>query len=353
MGIFRRSGSSVWHYDFIVRGQRFQGSTGKTNKRDAEFVFHKLKLEAHANPNDVARSDPNMTFAALVAEFFARGAARPHHRERLKFLLPFFGDLPLARLTRGLAGDYRLDRKAGKPISDATVNRDLSTLRHILYWAVDQSIIAANPVARLRLAAEPRKFRKIVSVSEEQRLLDAAPEHLREMALVAIDTGMRRGEITHQRREDIDMSRRLILVTKSKTIGGQLREIPMTGRVYDLLAGKKEREGYTFTYNGRPIRILKTAWKSTLRRAGLRHFRFHDLRHTFNTRLMEAGVVQDIRMALMGHSSGNQVHATYTHVELPAKRRAIARLESWLKEQAEAETEEVQGGTQHGDSKNA
>jgi len=78
---------------------------------------------------------------------------------------------------------------------------------------------------------------------------------------------------------------------------------------------------------------VKRTWKTALKNAGIRHVRFHDLRHTFNTRLMEAGVLQEIRMALMGHSSGSKVHSIYTHIELPAKRIAIRKLEQWVKEQ--------------------
>jgi integrase len=61
--------------------------------------------------------------------------------------------------------------------------------------------------------------------------------------------------------------------------------------------------------------------------------RFHDLRHTFNTRLLEAGVLQEVRKALMGHTSGQGVHGVYTHIELPLKRQAIAQLEAWLRTQ--------------------
>src|SRR5439155_7564347 len=82
-----------------------------------------------------------------------------------------------------------------------------------------------------------------------------------------------------------------------------------------------------------PVRIVKRSWKTALKNAGVRHLRFHDLRHTFNTRLMEAGVMQEIRMALMGHSSGSKVHAIYTHIELPVKRQAIRKLEVWVNQQ--------------------
>jgi integrase len=104
----------------------------------------------------------------------------------------------------------------------------------------------------------------------------------------------------------------------------------------------KQTEGLVFTFKGRPIHGIKTAWRATIRRAGSRYFRFHDLRHTFNTRLMEAGVLQDIRKALMGHSSGDEVNSLYTHVELPVKREAIRKLEAWVEAQ-QNQKEEVQG----------
>jgi len=89
--------------------------------------------------------------------------------------------------------------------------------------------------------------------------------------------------------------------------------------------------GLVFTFHDNPIQQIKTAWKAAIRRAGIRYYRFHDLRHTFNTRLMEAGVMQEIRKALMGHSSGEDVNSIYTHVELPAKREAIRKLEAWVR----------------------
>jgi integrase len=95
-----------------------------------------------------------------------------------------------------------------------------------------------------------------------------------------------------------------------------------------------QEEGLIFTYKGKPVTTnIGSSWERALRVSGIRHFRLHDLRHTFNTRLMEAGVMQEVRKALMGHTSGEKVHSIYTHVELPIKRQAIARLEEWVKPQ--------------------
>jgi integrase len=304
-----------------------------------------------------------MTFGELAARFIASGSVRPHHLYHLKFLLPFFSETPVLRLTKSLTDEFRKQRHAGTSIKEATINRDLSVLRHILYWALDEQLLQVNPLARMRMARERRTRRQVLSVAEEQLLLGSAKDHLWTMVIFALDTGMRRGEITSQRWEDIDFTRTLLFVTHSKTPEGEAREIPLTERLSELLLRSRQAEGLIIGFRGRPVRVIKRTWKTALknsgirhvrfhdlrhtfntrlmeagvlqeiRNSGIRHVRFHDLRHTFNTRLMEAGVLQEIRMALMGHSSGSRVHATYTHIELPAKRKAVRMLETWVNQQ--------------------
>src|SRR5579872_6464694 len=170
-----------------------------------------------------------MTFGELAARFIASGSVRPHHLYHLKFLLPFFSEIPVLRVTKSLADEFRRRRGAvNKSIKDATINRDLSVLRHILYWGVDEQLLAANPLARLKMARERRTRRQVLSVPEEQPLLGSAKDHLYAMVIMALDTGMRRGEITSQLWEDIDFSRRVLFVTHSKTPEGESLEIPIT-----------------------------------------------------------------------------------------------------------------------------
>jgi Phage integrase family len=164
-------------------------------------------------------------------------------------------------------------------------------------------------------------------------LLGTAKDHLYAMIVIALDTGMRRGEVTGQKWEDVDFSQKVLFVSRSKTPEGESREIPLTERLHEFLLERRESEGLVIAFHGRPVRIVKRAWKTALKNAGIRHVRFHDLRHTFNTRLMEAGVLQEIRMALMGHSTGSAIHSLYTHIELPAKREAIRKLEEWVTNQ--------------------
>jgi integrase len=324
---------NIWWSYFYVDGVRHQQSTGTSNKRQAEQLEQKFKQEANAKRHQLVQFDPELTVAAIVARFMSDGDLKSHHIHQIKALLPFFGDTLVLRLNRNLARDFRIWRMRQKAITDATVNRALSTLRHILYWAVDESLIQVNPMARVPLVRERRLKRPVMRADEEDRVIGVLPEHLKRIVIAALDTGMRRGEILKQRWEDVDLSRGLLFVTRSKTVEGEAREIPLTRRLYALLAEKPERQGSVFTYHGGALSWIRKGWLGGLKRAGLRHFRFHDLRHTFNTRLMEAGVIQDVRMALMGHSGGSKVHSIYTHVELPVKREAIARLEKWVQQQ--------------------
>jgi integrase len=193
------------------------------------------------------------------------------------------------------------------------------------------------------MVRERRKPRPILTLAEEGKLLGAAAPHLRTIIIAALDTGMRRGELLSERWEHVDFNRKLLAVTHSKTAGGETREIPFTARLAELLTACQKPEGLVFTFKGRPLHRIKTAWKAAVRRAGIRYLRFHDLRHTFNTRLMEAGVVQDVRKALMGHSSGEEVNSLYTHVELPVKREAIRKLEAWVEAERNNARQETQG----------
>jgi integrase len=325
MTLFRRG--KVWWSYVWVKGVRHAKSTKTTNRRLAEEVDHNHKHELTFLREQAPQLAPDMLFSALVASFLASAGAKPWHLDRLKLLLPFFGDDPIGRITRNRAREFRQWRHKMRPLTETTVNRDLECLRHLLFWAVDEGLLISNPLARMPMERERKRKRAVISLEEEDRLLPAAAPHLRPIIIMALYAGMRRGELLNQRWEDVDFARRLLFVTHSKTPEGEAREIPLTQRLFNLLWEMRENEGLIFTYKDRPIHSIKTGWKKALMRAGIPRFRFHSLRHAFNTRLLEAGVIREVRMSLMGHSLGDDPQSTYTHVELPLKRDAIAKLE--------------------------
>ena len=337
MTLYKR-GNVYWTYVW-VNGVRHAKSTHTAIKRQALRTDEQYKEELLLAQTHPSRLKPDLSFGELAARFLANVGPKPYHVDRLKVLLPYFADTPIGEITKGAAREYRKYRhEHKKPLSETTVNRDLEVLRHLLFWAADEGYLAANSLSRMPMVRERRKARAVMSLEDEARLLPQAAPHLLPLVIAALDTGMRRGELLTQRWEHVDFSRRLLFVTHSKTAGGEAREIPLTTRLFELLSAAPRTEGLVFLFKGRPLHNIKKAWATAIRRAGIRYYRFHDLRHTFNTRLMEAGVMQEVRKALMGHSSGEDVHATYTHVELPAKREAIRKLETWVESQRQMNT---------------
>jgi len=329
MSLWRRP-SGIYETHVMMGGIRRRKSTGTNNKRLAQAIDRKHEEELLASRFQVEQHEynPAMKFAELATRFLAEGS-KAWHRERLKIILPHFAGNEIGQINKGLIAKFRSQRHNQKKLTETTINRDIECLRHILFWAVDQGILPTNPLARLRLERPRRKKRPVMSVEDEQKIIKASALHLQWIILCARDTGMRRGEILSQLWQDIDFSRRVISVTHSKTAGGEHREIPLTKRLFDLLAKEQTKEGLVFTFKGNPITRIKTAWKGAIRRAKVQPYRFKDLRATFNSRLIEAGVIKDVRKELMGHSRNEDTNDLYSHIELPTLREAIRKLEEW------------------------
>ena len=333
MTLYRR-GSVYWSY-FYVDGIRHQHSTGTNNRRIAEAVERKLKDEVNLRRFQLPQADPNMTFEELSAHFLARAnpTPKPFHVGRIDQLLPFFSQVPIARIDKGLARAYRVERHRRKQLTSATTNRDLACLRHILNWAVEESLLPANPLQRLRLEPEPRVHAHVLSVTDEDLLIAHAPEHLRRMMLMALYCGMRAGEIVGQEWADVDLTHRLLYVSHSKTAGGQSRELPLADCVYEMLAPIPQKTGRIIIFRHNPIVSYKTAWNRLVKEHLPYHLKFHHLRHTFNTRLMKARVLVDVRKDLMGHSQGKQINYVYTHVDAAMRIDAIRQLQEWVEQE--------------------
>jgi len=327
MSLYKRGGvywSYIWQDNI-----RYAKSTGTDKIRKAQDFDRKHKTELELKKFRPAELNPEMTFGELFARFLADGEVKLFHIERSKAFLPYFAEKPIGEITKNEVIRYRKERHKQKKLSETTLNRDVEVIRHVLFWAVEERILPSNPLARTRLPRARRIKRPIISIQEEEQLLSIAVPHLKRIIIAAADTGMRRGEILSQRWDDIDFFRKVLVVTKSKTAEGESREMPLSNRLLDLLSGERKTSGLVFTFGVEPIHSVKTAWKTAVKKSGIRQFRFKDLRTTFNSRLIEAGVIKDVRMELMGHSRNEDTNDLYSQIELPLLREAITKLEAW------------------------
>ena len=159
---------------------------------------------------------------------------------------------------------------------------------------------------------------------EEVRLFCHAAPHLRRLMMVAVDTGGHRGELLSLDWHSVDLSRNTITFLDTKN--GEDRSTRLTDRAKRVLVevGPKPT-GSVFTFRGKPIRSIKSSFDKPCRKAGIENFRFHDLRHTFASRLVQKGIPLYEVMHLTGHKSFDMVQR-YAHLGPDFQERAIMAL---------------------------
>ena len=238
----------------------------------------------------------------------------------------------LGEISGDLIARYVTNRRSQKSrrgglIGPASVNREIELLRRVMrraemVWGVE---VAKLDWKQLRLREAPPRQR-VLSSEEEERLIAAAAEHLKSPIRFALLTGLRLNNIMNLDWRQIDMEAGVMyLVAK----GGRSQALPVTPAIRMLLedlAPKRRGPVFTYTPRGenslpRAVKTWKTAWQGALKRAGIEDFRFHDLRHTVGTRLVQRGVDISIVRDVMGHAD---IETTRRYVHHDTARKAAA-----------------------------
>jgi integrase len=198
--------------------------------------------------------------------------------------------------------------------------------RRFFNLAVDWGLVDKNPLRKVAMYRLDEQLMHVFTADEERSLIEASAPHFKPIVVVAINTGMRRGELLGLQWEQVDLGSETITVKHSKS--GRVRHVPLNKTAREALEQLPgPHEGHVFRYRGLPIQDVKTAFLKALKRAGLPRCRFHDLRHTFATRLVLAGVDLATVKELMGHATISTT-MRYAHPSPPHKREAVARLDS-------------------------
>lgn len=189
----------------------------------------------------------------------------------------------------------------------SSVNRELQLLRAMFRFAVRDKMLISSPFENHSLISTSAELgrERILSFEEENRLLEAFGEkdYLRALAITALDTAMRRGELFKLCWVDVDFRNRKITVQATNAKTERQRSVGMTQRVYDELLNLWEMSPKNFEGLVFGIRhTIKTSWKTALTNAGIEDLHFHDLRHTATTRLIRAGVPHTEAMKITGHT---------------------------------------------------
>jgi integrase len=278
-------------------------------------------------------------------------------------------DKPLDTWSPWLAEKWRAERmrrpsaRTGRPVAAETVNRDLAPLRAALAKAHEWGVLKAHPLAGVKKVRETGGGRvRYLSGDEERRLREAlearaeekairrasanrwraergregkpaeVPDALRAMVLVTLNTGLRRGELYGLDWSDLELGGRTpgLTVRASASKGGKPRDVPLNPeaaaalRQWKSTSGGAEGPVFPGKAGGR-MDNHDTAWARLCARARIRGLRWHDLRHSFASKLVQSGVGLEVVRELLGHSDF-KLTLIYAHLRPDAKRSAVAQL---------------------------
>jgi integrase len=179
-----------------------------------------------------------------------------------------------------------------QPLSVATVNHHLKLLKAVYNRAIRAGRVPHNPVAPVKLYQEHNARNRCLTPEEEARLLAALPARLRPFMILALNTGMRRGELQALRWDDVDLAAGTLRIRRDKAGEGRWAVLNSDARVA-LVSVKREQKilgAYVFcSPEGKLLHNFERDWKPALRAAKIPDFRFHDCRHTFASRLAMLG----------------------------------------------------------------
>ncbi len=371
-GLFQRSGDPAWWIRWsCTLGHEHRERVGaRTLARERHAMRRREVREARREnppreycPNLVQRQRPVM-FKDIVRDYKAYAEANKRSwkddRPRLARLLKAFRRKLARDITAqdieafktSLATTARGGRRGGDPeergdpLKVATVNHHLKLLKAIFNRAIKTGKLTYNPVRAVRLFKENNARVRCLTPEEEARLFAHLPESVKPLVTVALHTGMRKGELLNLRWDDVDFYTGTLRVREAKS--GEGRSVVMNSVVRAASqavrreqiqkareqvlrqgsgqAGREILSPFVFcSHKGRFLHNLAKAWYPALEAARIEDFRFHDLRHTFASRLAMDGVDLYTVQRAGGWKTAVMVQR-YAHLSPDHMRAAVKRL---------------------------
>lgn len=321
--LIKKDGSRSYHAEVRLRGHPHQRATFRTRtlaKMWVQDVESGIRDGRHFKTSESKRHTVNEMIEKFVTQWLPK---YPQREEKQASLLEWWnkwcGHLLIADLTSAVIADGR-DKLLneitvrGKLRNPSTVNRYLSAFGKALTVAVKEwGWLEDSPMRNVAKPSESEGRERYLSITEKEQLLQACREsrnpNLLPIVLLALITAMRFGEIIGLRWRDIDFE--LCTITLVRTKNGDRRIIPLTeeaaaifrecltfGRSLDELVFTSQRN-----VDQQKRVSIREAFENAVERAGIKNFRFHDLRHTAASYMAMSGATQGELMAILGHRS--------------------------------------------------
>jgi len=251
-----------------------------------------------------------------------------------------FGQHHLRRFDTRLLEQYQSEMMT-KGKKNATANRHLATIKHMFTKAVEWNMVeeeALKRVRKVKMLEENNRRMRFLSTSECGALIENCDKHLRPIVITALNTGMRKSEILNLKWDDVDLRHNLITLRNTKN--GEPRRIAINATLRETFSNIMRRLDVSYVFfdgaTGKAYGNVKRSFNTACRRSGISDFHFHDLRHTFASLLVMAGVDLTTVKELMGHKT-MVMTLRYSHLAPKHMANAVKILDDVLSKNSTAQ----------------
>ncbi|KPY90535.1 tyrosine-type recombinase/integrase [Pseudomonas syringae group genomosp. 3] len=361
------------HASYMVTWARNKAATlgrvGVITLEQARTDASRYLADAHAIGEPVAITEKRTGAAMPTLDHFLTHTFEPwaaeHHRDAkngnraIRHSFEALLSIPLSSIDTKRVEQIRTAwLRAG--LAPSTANRNITRLRGVLSRALEWGVLQEHPLKVRKLKVDDRSRVRYLSIEEETALREALEarsnemrdardsankwrlerhkepladlravryaDHLEPLVVLSINTGVRRGEAFNLTWADVDLKNKLITVEGDTSKSGQTRHVPLNREALDTLTKwKEQRGGNGFVFpgqHGKRLDNVKKSWSGLLKLAKVERFRWHDLRHTFASKLVMAGVPLNTVRELLGHTD-IKMTLRYAHLAPGTKAAAV------------------------------
>jgi len=325
-----------WYIDFTFDKKRIRQFGGYT-KEQARNTLAKIRIQKLDEKMGYKKLErKSKKFMEFARDEFIENYSKVNKKSwgrdvsSLKALEPYFKGKMIHEITPKSIEKFKAQRLSGS-IAPGTVNRELAFLNTMFKKAVEWDDLDSSPMEKVRNLRVPPHKDRILTRAEITRLLGVSNSHLKPVLIIALNTAMRMGEILKLEWENVYLMKRQIHVGDSKS--GRSRDIPMNDLVVEALSVLSQDTKYVFPSpkTDESLKSVKSSFKRACRKAKIKGLRFHDLRHTAATIMIEIGVPLVTVSEILGHAS-IQMTMRYAHPRPEHKRDAIFKLGNYYEE---------------------
>lgn len=330
MSVSKNKKTGNWQYEFMYKGVRYH-----RNFKDAsydEVVGYEAiaKAELRKARYDIASENKVCALSEIINDFKKYADNNYSSSENAKRIVDIFykltGNKPAEQVTINDLEKYRTYRK--NKVKAATINREMNSIKRAFSLAKSNRKIRFNPCEDLKTLKIKNPTKRFLTKEEEEKLLKASNPIMRAIIIVALHTGMRSSEIKNLKWSDVFLKENYLIALNTKN--GRSRKLIITPQMKKEITKLPNLGEYVFMnpVTKMPYKEFKVTFRRTVKRAGIPHITFHELRHTTASRLNEIGVDLSTIQEYLDHADAR---TTQKYIHKPKKNilDAVQRLSEY------------------------